>query len=53
MLQQHAAHGYMVEALAYLGLECLSQDEVFKAHTLSQGSGHPVAKLCTVSGYWS
>jgi hypothetical protein len=48
MLQQHAANRVTVEALAHFGREGFGQDEVFKAHALTQGSGHPVAKLCAV-----
>ena len=45
MIQQHAAHGLIVKALAHFSPEGFSQDEIFKAHALTQRSRHPVAKL--------
>ena len=45
MLDQHAGYGLVVKALAHFRPEGFSQDEIFKAHALTQRSGHPVAKL--------
>ena len=48
MFQQHPANRVTVEALAHFRRERFGQDEIFKAHAFTQGSGHPVAKLCSV-----